>query len=254
MPRIDRRVWRFLLIAAGLLTILLLPWPGLGRMVTLAFVSIANGTAGHIPLRSPFAFGFENLSDPGSAGSALGPWHAALVVRNEATDAATRSALNLRSLAFVPFAVSLALTLAAPMRANRLWVRSVALSAAALLVFVLVSIVLAVLSVLTSERIGAVDVGSLGRSIVLALFWTICETQVAAALFLWLAVRRLTIPGEDWLFLADSASGMSRAPRAPRAPRAHRAPNQSAPNKSASSSKPNVRFASPAVGRRGARR
>lgn len=203
MQAARRQIARFALGTVVVLVACMLPWPGLGRAFSLSFVALAHGTIGNFRTPSELRIDFEQPTEaqPNPL-PAVGPWHAILVVRNPATDNATRSALNMRSLAYLPWVVFLALTLGAPIRRDRVWLRSVAVGATLTGAFVCVSIVVAILSVITGDRIQAIDVGPVVRSVILSLFWMICETNIAITTVLWFAARRLAIVEEDWLFLA----------------------------------------------------
>jgi hypothetical protein len=180
----------------------LLPWPALGRACTSTFVALAHDTIGGYRTPSDLVVDFERSTDvPQLAAQTIGPWHAVLVVRNPATEKATRSAINLRSLAYVPWVLFLALTVGAPIRRSREWLRSVGIGAALTGAFVFLSIVVAVLSVLTSGRIQAIEVGPTTRSLMLSVFGAICEVNFVIAITIWLVARRIAIPGDDWLFL-----------------------------------------------------
>ena len=173
-----RQIVRFALGTVAVLVVCLIPWPGLGRTFGSAFVTLAHGTFGNFRTPSQLTIDFERpADDPTSSMHGVGPWHAVLVVRNPETDKATRSALNLRSLAYLPWVVFLALTLGAPIRRDRAWMRSVALGAALTGAFVGTCILVAILSVITSDRVRAIEVGPAVQSGIMSLFWTICETK-----------------------------------------------------------------------------
>jgi hypothetical protein len=208
-----RPIALFALRTAAVLLACLLPWPGLGRAYSSAFVSLASETIGGLRTGSGLVIDFERIEDvPQLAAPAVGPWHAVLVVRNPVTDKATRSAMNLRSLAYLPWSIFLALTVGAPIRRSREWLRSVGIGAALTGAFVCLSIGVAVLSVITSGRIQAIEVGSTTRSLILSAFFTVCEINFVIVATIWFVARRIAMAGDDWLFLRPRATQNATQP------------------------------------------
>jgi hypothetical protein len=181
---------RALVVAGGrallVLGFLLAPWPGLGRAFVTACCAPANvvqPTVGGVAL--------ELAPAPARLSAAtLGPsssWQAVLTLRNIHSGAATRSALNLRALVFVPFAIVGALLIAVPARQGS---ASVALLTLALVAaFVLIGVVAPVALLLDEPRIGALVLGEPGRSLLRAVFVVTAETSLEAPTLLWFFAR-----------------------------------------------------------------
>jgi hypothetical protein len=211
MLALDRRsLGRFALRAALLLTLGMLPWPGLGRVFTSGVNAVANSVLHGVRLQSIYILELGPV-EGGVPGQPPGtwPWHSALTVQNIDSGASTRAALNLRSLVYLPIWVAISLTLAAPIRRDRPWLRSVLWAALFVGAFVLFCTVLGALTFLTSERVQAVPLGNGGRAMVGATFGGLADLTLVIPALLWLLAR----------WLGGALTAMQPAPDAPTPPR-----------------------------------
>ena len=191
-----------------LLGVLLAPWPGVGRAFTAACAAPANVVLHRVHVSdvdldvTPAA---ENLAATGGS-----PWFAVLTVRNTPTGVATRSALNVRALAYVPFAVLLALSLGAPVQRAAVRVPAAVAGLVFVSLYVLIASVAPVALLLDEPRIQAISLGEFGRRIVATVFTATAETSVEAPVLLWLLGRWC---GDLW---ADRVATKSvRSPQRP---------------------------------------
>lgn len=212
MPRLDGRFARLALRALVIGALLLAPWPGLGAAFTRAVGAVANVVAGEMrwhvqpPLglgsESTLAIAFGPALEAAAGGAIPDPaWHTVLTIRNVDSSAATRSAINVRFLVYVPLAIFVALTLAAPIERSRAWALSVALGLALLAALVSLSLALPVAQLLADERVRAIELGDTAKGLLDAVYLTLIEMGSANAILLWAIARWLTGPGEHWLWL-----------------------------------------------------
>jgi hypothetical protein len=215
--RVDRRaVVRFAVRLAVVLALCWAPWPRLGETFAGAFAAAASQTIGSLRFdRGRVALEFERSRAPLWPGQPSPAWHAIVTARNMNTNAATRSAINLRAIAYVPATVFLALTLAFPLALDRRWALATLLGAALVGAFIATSVALSLLGILMSERVFAVHLGPAVRSWLTALFFLTAETNVAAPAVLFGIARVAAGPLELSL---DAIARRLRSLRVARAP------------------------------------
>ncbi len=188
MPPLDPRWRAFVLRVAVVLAFLLVPWPGLGPTLASAFSATANVTCGGVRLASRYALHFTPASERVLPGQPNPAWHVIVAIRNTDTGATTRSAMNLRSLVYLPVAIFAALVLAARAgRPERILPDLVGFALVA--GFVGLSVTLPLLDILSSDRVRAIPLGPTARSVVSTLFVATAETSIAAPVMLWILSR-----------------------------------------------------------------
>ncbi len=213
MPPLDRRFVRLALRAILVGALLLAPWPGLGAAFTRAVGAVANVVAGDLrwhaqpPLglgnEHTLAIAFRPALEVDSGGRPIPDpaWHTVLTIRDIESGAATRSAINVRFLVYVPLAIFVALTLAAPIERSRAWARSVALGLVLLAAFVSLSLALPVVGLLSDDRVRGIELGDTAKGLLEAAYLTLIEMGSANAILLWALARWLTNPSGGWLWL-----------------------------------------------------
>jgi hypothetical protein len=179
----DRRLAVAALRFAIVLTLCLLPWPGLASTFTSAFVTVGNVITEDMRL-GRIAFRFEKPRTTEAQG-----WDVALAVRDVPTGATTRPGFQLRLLAYVPLAVFLAIIVAAPVGERRAWPLSLALGGLLSFGFVVLSVSLLILTLFTDRRIGAVHLSPFAQSLLVASTTAMVEASYVAPALIWLATR-----------------------------------------------------------------
>jgi hypothetical protein len=169
----------------------LAPWPGLGKGYVRLVCATVNAMFGTTRFASDISLHF----DPGSP-SALGTrpnawWHAIIAVRNESSQAATRSALNLRAIGYLPSAVFVSFALAWPFGnlKRALLLRTIAF--VLVQAFVALSIALPVVLLLSSDRVGAIELGPTVRVLINTVFQSVVvppAMSYAVPALIWLLV------------------------------------------------------------------
>jgi hypothetical protein len=175
-----------------LVGVLLVPWPGLGHAFGAAFAATSNAVFFRAPIgRVAVEAAPLPAVTSGPAVAGLTPWHVVLTMRSVQTGAATRSALNSRALAYVPFAVVVALCIAVPPRRGARALAT-ALGLAFVGAYVFVGTVAALAIVLADPRIQAVSLGGFEQRLVESVFAATAEASLAAPVALWLLARYVT--------------------------------------------------------------
>jgi hypothetical protein len=212
MPGLERRFVRFAARALLIGAVLLVPWPGLGAAFTRGLGAVANVVVApmrwHVqpPLglgpERTLAIGFRPALEADAAHVVPNPaWHTVLAIRDVDTGAATRSAINVRYLVYVPLAIFTALTLAAPIERSRRWACSVALGLAFLAAFVSLSLALPVFDALSDDRVRGIELDATTKAQLGTVYLTLIEMGSANTIVLWAIARWLTKPRGHWLWL-----------------------------------------------------
>jgi hypothetical protein len=183
-----------------LLALLLAPWPGLGSVFGTAYDAAAN-----VFLRQLRIGGVQLELGPAPAVLPGPPvahreWYVVLTIRNGANGLATRSALDVRALAYVPLAIFAALSIGAPLPSRRTQLRAAAVGFALVGLTIFVGTTAPVALLLDDARVGAIVLGDFGRRVVDTIFVATAESSVAAPGLLWLFSR----------FIADGAERGAR--------------------------------------------
>jgi hypothetical protein len=204
-------------VRLGLVLVLCwVPWPGLGAAFAGAFSGVANHTVGSLRFDSGrVALEFEPSRASLWPGQANPTWHVIVAARNTATNATTRSIMNVRAIAYMPLTVLLALVLAFPLMLDRRWVLSTALATVMVTGFVALSVALSLSMILTSRQVQALHVSVAFASWLTALFSLTAETNVAAPAILFGITR---VAAGPILHAFDRAAHRLRSLRLPRLP------------------------------------
>lgn len=203
MRLLDRRFGLAALRFAGVLSLCLLPWPGLGTTFTRSFAAVGNVLVEGIRLDSRIAFRFE----PVEGESPKAAWHVTMAIRDIRSGATTRPGLGLRLLAYVPFAVLFAFMAAVPATDRRAWPLSFALGVTLVGVFVTLSIGLVVVSILADARVRAIHLAPAMQSLTWAAASATVEASYVAPALLWLSARWLA---SGWVTSARVTSEPAR--------------------------------------------
>ena len=212
MSRLDGRLARYALWALVLLGLFLFPWPGVGAEFSRGFCGIANGLLGDLRWHSIVAIEFQPDAEIGAEARALkAAWSVAVMVRDTQAGVATPAfTLDLRSLAYTPWSVLFALALASPNRGTVVWIRSQLLGLALVGGFVLLSIALTIMwmlshvwiadptSLLAGERVHLVALGAAGQWVIGALHGAVAAMGGPAAGLLWMLAWKVTAPVGSW--------------------------------------------------------
>lgn len=206
------RVLRFLC----LLALFLSPWPGLGETVSDAFSEGLNAIVDHMGLEEGRTLRFEP-AQPGSlpASKPNPSWHTIGSVRAKHTQGAIRFAINLRAIAYIPWSVFLALSLAVP-----IWKRphgpfAFLLGGAIVSAFIFTSVMLAAFSFLSNESVSAVRLGPVSRAVVESMFNALVVPPGMS----------YAAPALIWLLAVWVAPALRNSPEAAPESRAQEAPN-----------------------------
>lgn len=180
----------------------LLPWPGLGRAYVSAVSGAANFALRGVRFASDRSLHFE-VGSPALLGAKVNPWwHVIATVSSETTGAATRFALNLRAIGYVPTVTFFALVLTGAL-SNRGALRSTALGFVLVQAYFVFSVSLAVGLFLSNERVQALELGPTARAVLEMLFEGLVVPPAMS----------YAVPAMIWLVATFVASPYSRADR-----------------------------------------
>lgn len=190
IPRVDRRLVGMTARAIGVLALLLVPWPGLGHAVGAAFSGAANLCLGGARLHSVVSLDFRPATPTLAGGAVANPaWFVVLTLQNTMTGAATQSLLYVRPLVYVPFAVFVALTLAAPLRPARVALVAFVTGSGLVCAFVVVAVSAPLLLLFAEPRLQLVTLGPWSYGFLKTVFNATAETSFIVPFLAWLFAR-----------------------------------------------------------------
>lgn len=112
---------RVVLMFVGLLLVLLVPWPGYGRVVASGFSAYANGVAWTLGLGGAHRARFSPPTAADREDPAVDDWTVMLSAGSDSEPGGQRVPLGTRILGYTPFAIFVALIVATPLPARRRW-------------------------------------------------------------------------------------------------------------------------------------
>jgi hypothetical protein len=112
---------RVVLLFAGVLLVLLIPWPGYGRVVASGFGAYANGVAWTLGLGGAHGARFSAPTAAEREDPSVDDWTVMLSPSSALEPGSQGIPLGTRILGYTPFAIFVALIVAAPLPARRRW-------------------------------------------------------------------------------------------------------------------------------------
>jgi hypothetical protein len=180
---------RVLLVTAFILTVALVPWPGLGAAFTRAFCAVGNAAASLCQSHPPLRFEFE----PAAGHS----WSTTVVVRDSSPGGGSVDVFNLylRVLVYAPLSLFVALSVAAAEADRRAHARAFAIGLAMVLGLLGLAIVSEVTVVLShvwaaptgaaSQRVHLVQLGPAASWVLSAVYRTISSCSYVFVVAIW---------------------------------------------------------------------
>lgn len=147
----------FVIRFLGTLAFCLAPWPGLGRLEASAFDAAGNAMLSSYTFPGGIAVHFDWAPADLGPGRANAVWHSIARVQNITSGAATRFALNMRSLIHLPTSVFVSLAIASLLWRRPHGIRALAVGTTIHCAFLGLSITLPIVKFLGDVRIQAIN-------------------------------------------------------------------------------------------------